>query len=224
MWLQLCDINTHSDKVFHHFSVIWEFSSLGYVKINIDNVVRDSLDLVACGDIFCESMTSSLVVYLLSLIFIIILVSWVYEFIHVIETTKIMSFLVFGLNVILPIFLSFLLLGLMFLWFSVICETNALIIMRKSDLGFLTFFCKDNVCADKLANLSFIHRKQFHWYKKVPCNLFLEFFINRYRLLKYRFSYILFYELWHSPHICLEFFFFFFHNTFFIWWQMIVKI
>jgi len=50
----------------------------------------------------------------------------------------------------------------MFLGFFVIGGTNALIIMRKSDLGFLTFFRKDNVCADKLANIGFIHRKQFH--------------------------------------------------------------
>jgi len=48
-------------------------------------------------------------------------------------------------------------------------------------------FRKGNVCADKLANLGFIHRESFHWYNKLSSSLFLEFFMNRYSLHMYRF-------------------------------------
>jgi len=44
-----------------------------------------------------------------------------------------------------------------------------------------------NVCADKLANLRFIHRESFHWYNRFPYSLFLEFFINRYSSPMYHF-------------------------------------
>ena len=37
-------------------------------------------------------------------------------------------------------------------------------------------------CADKLANLGFIHRESFHWYNRLPSSLILEFFMNRYCL------------------------------------------
>jgi len=36
-------------------------------------------------------------------------------------------------------------------------------------------------------NLGFIHKESFHWYNRLSCNLFLEFFINRYSLPMYRF-------------------------------------
>jgi len=48
-------------------------------------------------------------------------------------------------------------------------------------------FREGNVCADKLANLGFIHRESFHWYNRLPSSLFLEFFMNRYSLPMYRF-------------------------------------
>jgi len=40
-----------------------------------------------------------------------------------------------------------------------------------------------NACADKLANLGFIHRESFYWYNRLSSSLFLEFFINMYSLL-----------------------------------------
>jgi len=43
------------------------------------------------------------------------------------------------------------------------------------------------VCADKLT-LGFIHKELFHWYNRLPSNLFLEFFMNMYSLPMYRFS------------------------------------
>ena len=48
-------------------------------------------------------------------------------------------------------------------------------------------FREGNACVDKLANLGFIHKESFHWYKMFPSSLFLEFFINRYSLSMYRF-------------------------------------
>jgi len=48
-------------------------------------------------------------------------------------------------------------------------------------------FREGNTCADKLANLEFIHRGSFHWYNRLPFSLVLEFFMNKYSLPMYRF-------------------------------------
>ena len=48
-------------------------------------------------------------------------------------------------------------------------------------------FREGNACADKLANLEFILTDSFHWYNRLPCSLFLEFFINKYSLPIYHF-------------------------------------
>jgi len=48
-------------------------------------------------------------------------------------------------------------------------------------------FREGNACADKLANLEFIHREPFHWYNKLLSSLFLELFMNMYSLPMYRF-------------------------------------
>jgi len=47
-------------------------------------------------------------------------------------------------------------------------------------------FHEGNACADKLANLGFIHRESFHWYNRLSASLFLELFMNRYNLPMYR--------------------------------------
>ena len=47
-------------------------------------------------------------------------------------------------------------------------------------------FREGNACADKLANLGFIHRESFHWYNRLPASLFLELVMNRYNLPMYR--------------------------------------
>jgi len=59
--------------------------------------------------------------------------------------------------------------------------------MEKSSLRFVTFFHEENVYADKFANLDFIHKEYFYWYNKLPYNIFLGFFINRYKLPMYHF-------------------------------------
>jgi len=52
----------------------------------------------------------------------------------------------------------------------------------KIKFRLLIFFGKE-ACADKFANLGFIHRESFHCYNRLPLSLFLEFFMNRYSLL-----------------------------------------
>ena len=39
-------------------------------------------------------------------------------------------------------------------------------------------FRERNACADKLANLLFIHREPFNWYNRLSSGLFLKFFMN----------------------------------------------
>ena len=46
-------------------------------------------------------------------------------------------------------------------------------------------FREGNACANKLANLGFIHKEKFHWYNRLPSIIFLQFLINMYRLPKY---------------------------------------
>jgi len=104
-----------------------------------------------------------------------------YEVIHVIGEAKKMIFLVYDL--ILPCFVLFLLLRLMLFGFLVIGGTNALIIVEKIRFKIFHIFCEGNACANKLANLGFIHKKQFHWYNRLSSSLFLEFFINRYSIV-----------------------------------------
>ena len=48
-------------------------------------------------------------------------------------------------------------------------------------------FREGNACADKLANLGFIHKESFHWYNRLPSSLFLKLFMNKYNLHMYRF-------------------------------------
>jgi len=77
----------------------------------------------------------------------------------------------------------------MFSEYFVIDEILLLITVEKSGLGLLKFFMKENACADKLANLGFIHIEPFHWYNRLSSSLFLDFFMNRYSRLMYRFCY-----------------------------------
>ena len=50
-------------------------------------------------------------------------------------------------------------------------------------IRFRVIFREENVCANKLTNLEFIHREIIGF----PSSMFLEFFINKYSLLRYRF-------------------------------------
>jgi len=54
--LKFFGIRTLSGKTLSHLPVRREFPSPSWIKINIDGVARDSLDLATCGDIFRGSM------------------------------------------------------------------------------------------------------------------------------------------------------------------------
>jgi len=59
---------------------------------------------------------------------------------------------------------------------------------RKIRFRVTHIFREEDVCADKLANLGFIHRESFHWYNRLPYAMFLKFFfMNRYSLPLYNF-------------------------------------
>jgi len=88
----------------------------------------------------------------------------------------------YDLNVTLSWFVLHLLLGLMFR-----DGIFVLIIVGKIKFRVIHIFLEGNACADKLANLGFIHRESFHWYNRLPSSLLLEFFINKYSLPMYRF-------------------------------------
>jgi len=66
-----------------------------------------------------------------------------------------------GLNVVLPWVVLRLLLGLIFRGCFVIDE---ILVFGKIRFRVTHIFRERNACADKLANLWFIHRKSFHWY------------------------------------------------------------
>jgi len=57
----------------------------------------------------------------------------------------------------------------------------------KIKFRFSHIFREGNACADKLANLRFIHRESFNWYNRFPSSMHLEFYMNRYSLYMYRF-------------------------------------
>ena len=92
--------------------------------------------------------------------------------------------LIYDLNVILSWFVLHLHLELICLGCFIIGGTPVLIKIR---FRVSHIFREGNICDDKLANLEFIHRDQFHWYNRLPSSIFLEFVMNRYRLPMYQF-------------------------------------
>ena len=104
------------------------------------------------------------------------------------------ALLMYGLNVILPWFV----LRSVLVCFAFTVRTNFPWMLRNrwntcfNYCGKIRFrvthiFREGNVCADKLANLGFIHRESFHWYNRLSSSLFSDFFMNRYSLPMYRF-------------------------------------
>jgi len=70
-----------------------------------------------------------------------------------------------------------------------LCNRRKLVLINveKSALGFFIIFRERNAFVDKFANLVFIHNEYFRWYNRLASNLFVGFFINRYKLSIYRF-------------------------------------
>jgi len=114
--IKLFDINTRNGKFFCHFLVRWEFPSPGWVKINIDGVVRGILVLLLVN-VFSVEVWGSLLVFSFS-VFLEVQTTMVVEFygvIHAIEEAQKMGgLLMSNSNVILTCFVLHLLLKLMF--------------------------------------------------------------------------------------------------------------
>ena len=97
------------------------------------------------------------------------------------------SLLMYGWNVIMLWFLLHLLLRLMSHCMLRNRWNTCLNYCGKIRFKVTHIFRKENASADKLTNLWFIHRESFHLYNRLPSNLFLEFFINKYSLPMYHF-------------------------------------
>ena len=181
------DINTCSGKVLRPLPVIWEFPSPDWVKINTDGAARGYPGLATCGGIFRGRMKEFIGAFSAFLEVQTAMVAEFYGVIHAMEEAKKM--------------------GLTNVWLecdsALVCiafttRTNVPWMFRNRWNTCLNYcekirfrvthiFRAGNACADKLANLGFIHREPFHWYNRLPSSLFLEFFMNRYSLLMYRF-------------------------------------
>jgi len=66
-------------------------------------------------------------------------------------------------------------------------------------------FHEENAYADKLVNFEFIYTKSFHWYKRLPSSMFLDFVINMYSFLMYHFNIWVFDIVF--PYFCIFFLF-----------------
>ena len=162
-------IMTHSGKVLRPLLIRWKFPSRGWVKINIDGTATGYPGIATCGGIFHGSMGEFIGAFSAFLEVQTALVAEFYGVIQAMEEAQKM--------------------GLINVWLE--CD-SALVCAGFNFCGTIRFrvthiFREGNVCADKLANLGFIHIESFHWYNRLPASLFLEFFMNRYSLPMYRF-------------------------------------
>ena len=157
--LRLFGINTRSGKVLSPFSVRWEFPSPGWVKINTNGATMGFLVFLVVLVFFMGVWGSLLVV---SLFFFVFRLFWLLSFMELymlLNKLKRWVLLVYGLNVILPWFVLHLLLGLTFLrWFVNTCLNYC----GKIKFRVSHIFREGNACADKFANLGFIHKEYFH--------------------------------------------------------------
>ena len=180
-------INTRSSKVLRPLPVRWEFFHQFELKLTLMGAARGILVLLLV-EVFSVGVWESLLVF--SMHFLKFRRLWLLSFMKLYmlwRKLKRWSLLMFGLNMILPWFVLRLLVWLMFRECFIIDGILVFITVGKSSLWVTHIFCEGNACADKLANLGFINKEPFHWYNRLSSCLFLEFFINRYSLLMYRF-------------------------------------
>ena len=133
-------INTRTGKVLHSLPFRWEFSSLGWVKINLMGLLGDILVLLLMEVFFVAVWGNLLKLFLRFLKFILL---WLLSFIGLYmlwRKLKRWCLLMSGLNVILLWFVLHFLLGQMFLG----CFDGILVLItvEKLGLGLLIFFVK----------------------------------------------------------------------------------
>jgi len=150
--------NTRIRNVLRPLLVIWEFPALGWVKINTNGAAKGYPGLTTCGGIFRGSMRDFIGVFSVFLEVQTAMVADFYGVIHVMEEAQKMG----PTNVCLECD------------YALVCaaftaRTNVLWMLRNrwntclNYCGKIRFrvthiFREGNVCANKLANLRFIHR------------------------------------------------------------------
>ena len=128
-------------KLYIRF-LLWEFPSPSCVKLNTDGTARVLQVLLLLVVFYVRVWENLLVVSLFSLMFILL---WLLSFMDLymlLNKLKRWVLLVDGLDVILSWFVLHFLPWLMFIGCSVIGVTLVLTTVKKSGLGFLTFFVK----------------------------------------------------------------------------------
>ena len=166
--LKVFGINTRTGKVLRPLPVRWEFPSPGWVKINTDGAARGYPGFAACESIFRGSTEEFIGAFSAFLDVHTVLVAEFYGVIYALEEAQ--------------------KLGLTNVWLecdsALVCvRTNVVPWMlrnrlntclnygRKIRFRVTHIFREGNVCADKLANLRFIHRESSHWYNRLPSSL-----------------------------------------------------
>ena len=86
--IKVFGINTRIGKILHPFPIRWEFPSLGWVKINIDETTKGYPGLATCGGIFRGSVGEFIGVFSTFLEVQIIMVAEFYGVIHAMEEAQ----------------------------------------------------------------------------------------------------------------------------------------
>jgi len=180
--IKIFGINSDTGKVLRALPVRWEFPSPDWVKIDIDGAVRGYPGLATCGGIFRGSIMEFIGAFFLFLEVQTTMVVEFHEVIHAMEEAQKIGLT----NVCLECDFA-----LVCVAFTARINVPRMLCNRwntclnycgKIKFRVTHIFREGNVCADKLTNLEFLHRKSFHWYNRLPSSLFLEFFMNKYSL------------------------------------------
>jgi len=140
--IKFFSINTRTGKVLRPLPIRWKFPSLGWVKINNDGAAKGYSGLATCGGIFHGSMGKFIEASSAFLEVQTVLVAEFYGIIHAMKEAQKMGFTA-RTNV--P-------------WMFRNQWNTCLNYSRKIRFRVTHIFREGNACADKLANLRFIHR------------------------------------------------------------------
>jgi len=180
-------INTRTGKVLRPFLVIWEFPSLGWVKINIDGVVMGYPGLATCGGIFRGSMREFIRAFSAFLDIQTALVAKFYGVIHALKEAQKMELTNVWLECDSALVCAAFTTRIIVPWILHNRWKTCLNYCGKIRFKITHIFREGNACDNKLANLGFIHKESYHWYNRFPSSLLLEFFLNKYNLPMYHF-------------------------------------
>jgi len=175
--LKFFGINTHTGKVLRPLHVRWKFPSPSWVKINTDGATKGYLGLAACGSIFCGSMWEFIGALSMFLDVQTVLAAKFYGVIYALEEAQKLGLTNVRLECDYVLVCAAFTVRINVHWMLRNRWNTYLNYCGKIRFRITHIFREGNVCADKLANLGFIHTKSFHWYNRHPSSLFLKFFI-----------------------------------------------